>query len=130
MWGKVYVMPPSAYADWLTRQGVDRSLAAEGERVFRAHGCSGCHDAGSTVHAPSLVGLYGTLVHLQDGSVRRADERFIRDCILNPRSFTVAGYPPVMPDFSGQLGEDDLIKLVAYIQSLSDRKAHDGDDHR
>jgi cytochrome c oxidase subunit 2 len=70
------------------------------------------------VHAPSLAGLYGTLVHLQDGSVRLADEAYIRDCILNPRSFTVAGYPPVMPDFSGQLSEEDLIKLIAYIRSL------------
>lgn len=49
----------------------------------------------------------------------RADERYIRDCILVPRSFTVAGYPPVMPDFTGQLGKDDLVKLVAYIKSLA-----------
>ena len=40
-------------------------------------------------------------------------------CILLPRTFTVAGYPPIMPDFAGQLGEDDLIKLIAYIKSLS-----------
>jgi hypothetical protein len=24
-----------------------------------------------------------------------------------------------MPSFAGQIGEDDLVKLVAYIQSLS-----------
>jgi cytochrome c oxidase subunit 2 len=59
---------------------------------------------------------------LQDGSVRRADEQYIRDCILTPRSFTVAGYPPVMPDFSGQLSEDELVKLLAYIQSLGNRE--------
>ena len=60
----------------------------------------------STVHAPTLDGLYGSLVHLQDGSVRRADERYIHDCILAPRSFTVAGYPPIMPDFTGQISEE------------------------
>ena len=122
MKGYVYVMTPAAYARWLEQQGVHESLAEEGEAVFRAHGCSGCHGANSTVHAPSLVGLYGTLVHLQDGSVRRADERYLRDCILNPRSFTVAGYPPVMPDFSGQISEGDLIKLIAYIRSLGSKK--------
>ncbi len=52
----------------------------------------------------------------------RADERYIRDCILAPRTFTVAGYPPVMPDFTGQIGEDDLMKLVAYIQSLGSKR--------
>jgi cytochrome c oxidase subunit 2 len=122
MKGEVVVMTPVAYARWLAQQGVHESLAEQGEALFRAHGCSGCHGANSTVHAPSLVGLYGTLVHLQDGSVRRADERYLRDCILNPRSFTVAGYPPIMPDFSGQLGEDDLLKLIAYIQSLGSQK--------
>jgi cytochrome c oxidase subunit 2 len=122
MKGEIVVMAPAEYAHWLARQGVHESLAEQGEALFRAHGCSGCHGANSTVHAPSLVGLYGTLVHLQDGSVRRADERYIRDCILNPRSFTVAGYPPIMPDFSGQLGEGDLLKLIAYIQSLGSQK--------
>jgi cytochrome c oxidase subunit 2 len=122
MQGEVVVMPAPDYARWLTDQGVNESLAEQGADVFRAHGCSGCHDQGSTVHAPSLAGLYGTLVHLQDGTVRLADEAYIRDCILNPRAFTVAGYPPVMPDFEGQLGEDDLLKLVAYIKSLGTKR--------
>jgi cytochrome c oxidase subunit 2 len=122
MQGEVVVMSAPDYARWLTEQGVNESLAEQGADVFRAHGCSGCHDQGSTVHAPSLAGLYGTYVHLQDGSVRLADEAYIRDCILNPRTFTVAGYPPVMPDFEVQLGEDDLLKLVAYIKSLGTKR--------
>jgi cytochrome c oxidase subunit 2 len=119
MLGEIVVMTGADYARWLTEQGVHQSLAEQGKEVYVARGCSGCHDRNSTVHAPSLAGLYGTLVHLQDGSVRMADEAYIRDCIVNPRSFTVAGYPPVMPDYSGQLGEDDLLKLVAYIKSLA-----------
>lgn len=119
MTGEVDVLTGAEYARWLTGQGVHNSLAEQGEEVFRAHGCSGCHDDNSTVHAPPLTGLYGTLVHLQDGSVRVADDAYIRDCILNPRSFTVAGYPPIMPDFSGQISEGDMFELIAYIKSLS-----------
>ena len=130
MKGEVVVMEPAAYAQWLTEQGVPQSLAEQGEGLFRKYGCSGCHGANSTVRAPSLAGLYGSLVHLQDGSTVVADEKYIRDCILVPRTFTVAGYPPVMPSFAGQIGEDDLLKLIAYIQSLSDRNARNGDDHR
>jgi len=122
MQGEVVVLSAPDYARWLTEQGVHESLAEQGADLFRAHGCSGCHDPGSTVHAPSLVGLFGTMVHMQDGSSRVADEAYIRDCILNPRTFTVAGYPPVMPDFSGQLGEDELLKLVAYIKSLGNQR--------
>jgi cytochrome c oxidase subunit 2 len=122
MKGEVFVMTPADYAQWLTAQGVHQSLAQQGEGLFRQHGCSGCHGLNSTVHAPTLDGLYGSLVHLQDGSVRRADERYIRDCILEPRTFTVVGYPPVMPNFSGQISEDELMKLVAYIQSIGSQK--------
>jgi cytochrome c oxidase subunit 2 len=126
MQGEVIVMTGADYARWLTEQGVQTSLARQGEDLFRAHGCSGCHDGNSTVHAPSLAGVYGTYVHLQDGSVRLADEAYLRDCILNPRSFTVAGYPPLMPDFSGQLGEDELLKLIAYIKSLGNKQEAGG----
>jgi cytochrome c oxidase subunit 2 len=124
--GQVVVMEPAAYAGWLANQGTNQSLAQQGEALFRERGCSGCHRANSTVHAPSLAGLYGSLVHLSDGSVVRADEKYIRDCILVPRSFTVAGYPPVMPSFAGQLGEDEIMKLIAYIQSLKPAEANQG----
>lgn len=119
MGGAITVMAPADYARWLTRQGVHESLAQQGEALFRKYGCSGCHGANSSVHAPSLVGVYGSLVHLEGGSTVIADERYIRDSILLPRSQIVAGYAPVMPSFAGQIGEDDLIKLVAYIQSLA-----------
>ena len=48
----------------------------------------------------------------------RADERYIRDSILLPRSEIVAGYAPVMPSFAGQIGEEDLLKIIAYIKSI------------
>jgi cytochrome c oxidase subunit 2 len=71
------------------------------------------------VHAPSLAGVYGSLVHLEGGGTVVADDHYIRDSILLPHSQIVAGYPAVMPSFAGQVGEDDLLKLIAYIQSLS-----------
>jgi cytochrome c oxidase subunit 2 len=119
MGGRVVVMPVAAYARWLTDQGVHESLARQGEGLFRKYGCSGCHGANSAVHAPSLAGLYGRVVQLDGGATAIADERYIRDSILLPRLQIVAGYAPVMPSFAGQIGEDDLVALVAYIQSLS-----------
>jgi cytochrome c oxidase subunit 2 len=118
MRGTVVVMEPTAYAQWLRDQGVKESLAQQGEALFRRYGCSGCHAAGSTVHAPSLNGLYGRLVHLQDGSTIRADERYIRDSILLPQSQVVAGYKPVMPTFQGHIREDELLKIIAYIKAI------------
>ncbi len=119
MGGDIVAMRPADYAGWLTEQGVHESLAQQGEALFRQYGCSGCHGANSTVHAPSLVGVYSSVVHLEGGGTVVADERYIRDSILLPKSQIVAGYAPIMPSFAGQIGEDDLIKLVAYVQSLS-----------
>ena len=59
---------------------------------------------------------------LSDGSVVIADDRYVRDSILNPKGQVSAGYAPVMPTFAGQIGEDDLAKLVAYIESIGPSK--------
>jgi len=119
MAGAIVAMELAAYNDWLAEQGIGETLAPEGGRLFRELGCSGRHLQTSTVHAPSLVVLYGRLVHLMDGTTVVADKQYVMDSILLPKKQIVAGYPPVMPSFAGQIGEDDLVKLVAYIQSLS-----------
>ena len=122
MSGRIVVLDASDYEQWLTRQDVSGTLAAEGESVFRALGCGGCHGASSVVRAPPLEGLYGKPVPLQDGTVTTADERYIRDSILLPRAQISAGYEPVMPSFAGKIGEDDLVRLVAYIKSLAEEE--------
>ncbi len=79
------------------------TLAAEGAELFRELGCSGCHGNGSAVRAPPLEGLYGKPVPLQDGTFAVADEAYLRNSILLPRSQVVAGYEPVMPSFAGRV---------------------------
>jgi cytochrome c oxidase subunit 2 len=59
------------------------------------------------------------MVQMADGSAVRADERYIRDAILLPNKEIVVGYPPVLPSYASQLGVDEIMKLIAYIQSLS-----------
>ncbi|MGB6603779.1 MAG: cytochrome c oxidase subunit II [Steroidobacteraceae bacterium] len=119
MGGEIVVMRPAEYARWLASQGSAGGLAAQGAQLFRSRGCSGCHGPNAVIHAPDLTGLYGRTVHLADGRTVIADERYLRDCILLPAGQVVAGYPPVMPSFSGQLSEEDLLALIAYIRSLA-----------
>ncbi len=47
-----------------------------------------------------------------------ADEAYIRESILSPAAKVVAGYQPVMPTYQGQVSEESLLQLIAYIQSL------------
>lgn len=118
MGGRFHVMTPEAYAQWLDESDVDHSLAEQGAVLFRSHGCSGCHGPASAVHAPPLAGLYGSPVPLASGEVVIADAQYIRDSILMPNDQVAAGYEPIMPTFANLLDEEDVLKLVSYIQSL------------
>ena len=113
-------MEPAAYAAGWRSRASSESLAQQGEALFRATRlqrlslrrrapCTRRRSSGFT--AGSCICW----------TARRcvADRRYIRDSILLPKKQIVAGYPPVMPSFAGQLGEDDLMKLIAYIKSLS-----------
>jgi cytochrome c oxidase subunit 2 len=57
-------------------------------------------------------------VLLADGSTVTADDAYIRESILAPAAKIVAGYQPLMPPFQGQLSEEDIFSLTAYIKSL------------
>ena len=119
MTGRFIAQSPTDYAQWLEQAGSNQTLAAEGEKLFRQFGCSGCHGPAATVHAPSLAGLYGRHVPLESGEVVLADDQYIRDSILLPQSQIAAGYPHIMPTFQNVLSEDQVLKLVAYIKSLA-----------
>lgn len=116
MLGKIVVQPPADFARWLTAGPRQPGMAQRGFALYRSYGCSGCHDAGSSVHAPSLAGLLGRPVHLADGRELRADEAYVRDSILVPDKDVVAGYAPIMPSFAGKIGEEDLLAIIEYIR--------------
>jgi cytochrome c oxidase subunit 2 len=101
-------------------------MVAQGKALFIRDGCSGCHQAedsggGGTVRAPSINGLYMSPVPLTDRTVVVADDRYLHDSILYPARQVVASYAPLMPSFKGVIGEEDLVKIIAYIKSLGSR---------
>ena len=123
MGGRIVVMEPARYAEWLAHGNPDVDLAVAGAERFRALGCSGCHGANASVRAPKLDGLFGHPVQLADGRTVIADERYIRDSVLLPQQEVVAGYAPIMPSYQGQVSEEDLLALLAYVKSLANAPA-------
>ena len=117
MIGSIVVMEPANYAHWLSEH-VGPGLSERGADLFRHLGCSGCHDPHSGVHAPLLEGLYGRTVPLQDGTWVRVDDRYIHDSILLPAKEVAAGYEPIMPAYSGRIGEEDILALIAYLKVI------------
>jgi cytochrome c oxidase subunit 2 len=119
MGGWVTVMEPSDYASWLSGStDANANPVVAGEKLFAEKACSTCHLGNGSGRAPSLNGLYERKVQLADGSTLTADDAYIRESILTPGTKIVAGYQPLMPTFQGQLTEEQILSLTAYIKSL------------
>ena len=61
-----------------------------------------------------------------DGRTVAADDNYVRESILSPQSKIVLGYGPIMPTFAGQVSEENLIALIAYVKSKADEKPAPG----
>lgn len=120
MIGKVYVMEPHDFQRWLSGEKASKdSMSAEGAELFSRMGCASCHLPSGRGRGPSLVGLYNKSVALATGQVVKADEAYVRESILKPQAKLVPGYAPSMPTYQGQLQEQSVLELIAYIKSLS-----------
>jgi cytochrome c oxidase subunit 2 len=126
MIGKIIVMDPRAYQEWLGGQPVGVSMVQAGEELFTELGCSSCHVAGAGVRAPTLAGMFGSEVRLASGETVVADEAYIRESILFPQEKIVTGYDPIMPSYQGRVSEEQIMQLIAYIRSLSGETGPEG----
>jgi len=114
MGGRVVVMTPGDYQKWAASGPLDERPEAAGARLFAQYGCISCHGQ----QAPSLYGIFGHEQVMDDGRRVVADEAYLRESILSPRAKIVAGFPPLMPSYQGQLSEEQIFDLIAYIKSI------------
>ena len=127
MGGWIYVMEQRDFDNWLSGNVSGQTPVEQGKDLFTNKlGCASCHAGGPTQRGAKLEGVFNTDVHLVGGGVVKADENYIRNSILNPSSQVVEGFQPIMPTFKGQVTEEQLNSLVAYIKSLSPNAAASG----
>jgi cytochrome c oxidase subunit 2 len=118
MTGRVVVMEPEDYQNWLAGGPPPESPAVLGEQLFTELNCITCHRPDSAGRGPVLNGIFGRGIKLASGDTVVADEVYVRESIVNPAAKVVAGYQPVMPTYQGLVTEEQLIALIAYIESL------------
>jgi len=119
MVGTVYVMEPADYQAWLSGGGLTGgSMLQQGEALFTQLACVTCHLPDGTGRGPSLVGVFGSTVTLENGSTVTADESYLRESILTSQAKTVKGYEHIMPTFQGLINEDGVAALIEYIKSM------------
>ncbi len=131
MLAKVTVMEPEDYKRWTEgmplrtasgeRVTPNTPLAQTGEKLFQRKNCYSCHSTDGGVQAkvgPTLKGIFGKEVTLNEGKTAKVDENYLRESMMDPQAKMVAGFQGVMPTFRGLLKDDEVNALIAYIKSL------------
>lgn len=123
MIGKIVVLSASEYDEWLSTpdQGDWDTPAVAGQRLFNQLGCESCHSPGGVGRAPSLAGISGTTVMTAAGERRLVDDSYLRESILDPKRHVVSGFDSTMPTFQGQITEEQVLELIAYIRTMGEQ---------
>ncbi|AMV34004.1 Cytochrome c oxidase subunit 2 precursor [Pirellula sp. SH-Sr6A] len=121
---KVEVMSDEKYAAKLAELVKEpEDIVERGKWLYERKACKGCHYAGTEGAkgpGPSYNGSWGKQVPLADGREVKFDENFVRESILNPAAAHRKGYETAsaMPSYKGQLKDEQIDALIAFIQSL------------
>lgn len=102
---------------------VELSAQAEnGKQIASRSGCAACHGTdGQGAAGPPWLGLPGTEVPLDDGTVVIADDEYLRRSIMDPSAQRREGAQIQMP--ANNLSESEVDAVVAYIKELSAARA-------
>lgn len=126
MHGKLTVEDDAAYAKFLETGGTEweeyrdkNQWPAWGKIQWERKGCNSCHTLdGTASKGPSWKGIWNKMETMNDGSVVKVDEPYVRESMMNPQAKIVKGFEPVMPTFQGLLKENEIHGLVEFIKSL------------
>ena len=121
---KVEVLNDAAYAAKLAELVKEpEDIVERGRWLYEKKACMGCHYAGTSGAkgpGPSYNSSWGKMVNLSNGTEKKFDENYVRDSILNPSGEFRKGYETAsaMPSYKGQLTDEQIEAIIAYIQSL------------
>jgi len=107
--------------------GMEQEATEEiGKHLYTALGCMACHSVDGTMAekvGPTWLGLYGSKREFTDGTfVKKADEVYLRESILNPARKVTAGFAGEgvgMPSYLGVLQDYQIDSIILYIKSLN-----------
>jgi cytochrome c oxidase subunit 2 len=123
---KLEVVSPEEYEEWYVLP--PDSMMNQVDMwydITRANGCIGCHSTdGSKLVGSTFKDLYGAeKVVVVDGEEKTiiVDKPYLRRAIYDPNAEIVKGYMVgIMPNYTNQISEEDVEKIILYIKSLSD----------
>lgn len=122
----IVVLPADAYEKKVYELATvfpSGTFAEAGEKIAKRKGCFQCHTTdGSKSTGPTWKNMYGDLHRYTDGSEKTVDEDWLREGILYSQKKILDGYAGQnMPVFAGQINDNELLAVISYIKTLSDK---------
>ena len=119
MVGTVVVMEREEYRTGWAASGRRARWPCKAGKLFLKFQCITCHSA-NAAGPRAGAGRICTAAPCQPAKRphRRGRRRYLRESILYPEAKVVQGWEPIMPTFKGQVDEEELIQLLAFIKSL------------
>lgn len=106
------------------------ALVSAGEGLFSSGGCTSCHGLGT--RAPNLLTDHGGegTIGARCGSRKpgMACKDYLHESLVDPTTFLVEGFPPIMPAATAQLDPDQIWAVVAYLESQGGEVTVDASD--
>lgn len=123
MMGTLHVVSAPEYSDYISDRKAETLSPEElGRKLYSVKGCQSCHSLdGSAALAPSFKNLFGRTEHYVEAGVEGelvVDENYLSESILHPQKKIVKGYGPIMPAFEGQLKDEEINGLIAFIKTV------------
>lgn len=122
MLAHLVVMKEDDFNKWLEGEATGGGPPEQlGEKLFTKNNCNTCHsltDKPSPGGGPAFKGIMGRQEKLTSGETVTVDDAYIKESILQPTAKVVAGFPPIMPPYQGQLNDKQIEALIAYLKTL------------
>lgn len=115
--------PPATGTEPTDTDASEAELVARGEELWSSTGCAGCHSLdGSAGVGPTMQGLAGSTVTLDDGQTVTADDAYLERAIVDPDAQVSEGFKPgIMSGAVASQGfdtrPDDVAALVAFVET-------------
>ncbi len=104
----------------------EKPMWENGEHIYQIQ-CSGCHKVdGTKATGPALNMIWGTEENVNNGEKVMVDRAYVQKSIWEPNADIVDGYSPKMNSFKGILDQQDINRVISYLQYLKAKENFDG----
>ena len=99
-----------------------KASPAAGKKLYTSLACNACHSlSGAKGVGPTIKGLAGAQVKLDNGQTVPADDAYLIDAIVDPDKQIVAGYAKGTMSATikpGAVSQTDAASIVAFIKTI------------